>query len=346
MTTRYFKFLPGVTTAIVILFILYLSYVVLKPFVFVVATASIFAIFLNPVYEWLFVSVRKKTLAAILSIFLLLLCIFLPVSFILGGVVQEARSLLHLLQEKPTLLTDIQNTIIMQLGSYGFPADLLQFNLQNETVGLLKTIVQNIGSSLLYAGSIFLNTFFVLMTTFFFLVQKKRINTYLTNIEILPHHYFIQLQQRVIELVNGVVRGNLFAVAIQIVIGMIGFSMFGVPAPILLGVVYGLLSLLPSIGVLIVWVPVAILLFVNHGLFPTLFFLSWFVLTNLAVDNLITPKIIGHHTKLHQLLIMFSVIGGIQQFGFIGIVLGPVIVALAFVAVSMYKELVEESKIV
>lgn len=128
-------------------------------------------------------------------------------------------------------------------------------------------------------------------------------------------------------------------------IGMTGFLVFNVPAPILLGVVYRLLSLVPSIGVLLVWVPIAIVLFVNHGLFLTLLFISWFVLTNLAVDNLITPKIIGHHTKLHQLLIMFSVIGGIQQFGFIGIVLGPVIVALAFVVVAMYNELVEESKI-
>lgn len=342
---NYFKFLPGITTAIVIILVLYLTYLVLKPFIFVIVIAFIFSIFLNPVYEWFLIRTKKKFLAAGLSLFLLLLGILLPFSFILGGVVQEARGLLHLLQEKPTLLADIQKTITGELQSYGFPPYIVQFDLQKEVVELLKTIVQNIGASLLYAGSIFLNTFLVLITTFFFLIQKKRINSYLTNIEILPHHYFVALQERIIQLVNGVVRGNLLAVAIQMVIGMIGFLVFGVPAPILLGVVYGLLSLLPTIGVLLVWVPVAILLFVNQGLPITLFFISWFVLTNLAVDNLVTPKIIGHHTKLHQVLIMFSVIGGIQQFGFIGIVLGPVIVALAFVVVAMYNELVEESKI-
>ena len=250
-----------------------------------------------------------------------------------------------MLKENPTLLADIQKTITGELQSFGIPSYLVQFDLQKEVVEFLKTIVQNIGASLLYAGSIFLNTILVLIATFFFLIQKKRINTYLTNIEILPNHYFVQLQERIIQLVNGVVRGNLFAVAIQMVIGMIGFLVFGVPAPILLGVVYGLLSLLPSIGVLLVWVPVAIVLFVNNGLPLTLFFISYFVLTNLAIDNLVTPKIIGHHTKLHQVLIMFSVIGGIQQFGFIGIVLGPVIVALAFVVVAMYNELVKEAKI-
>ncbi len=346
MTTRYFKFLPGITTSVVILFILYLSYLVLRPFVFVVVTAFIFAIFLNPVYEWFLMHTKKKALAALVSIFLLLLCIFLPVSFILGGVVQEARSLLKILQEKPTLITETQDAITMYLRSYGFPADLIQFNLQNEAIGILKTIVQNIGSSLLYAGSVFANTFFVVIATFFFLIQKNKIERYLMNIEIMPHKYFIELQERTIEIVNGVVRGNLLVVAIQIVLGTIGFLVFGVSAPILLGLVYGLLSLIPAIGVLMVWAPVAIILFINHGLSFTIFFVLWFVLTNLAVDNLVAPKIIGSHTKLHQLLIMFSVIGGVAQFGFIGIVLGPVIVALGFVAVSMYNELVEESKIV
>ncbi len=286
---------------------------------------------------------KKEPLAAALSLFLLLLCILLPVSFILGSVVKEARSLVDMLQEKPTLLSDIQKAITEQLQSYGLQIDTAQLNLQEEAVGLLKGVIQNIGSHLLYAGSIFLNTFFVLITTFFFLIQKKRISTYLMNIQIVPENYFIQIQMRILELVNGVVRGNLLVVALQIIIGIIGFLIFGVSAPILLGVLYGLLSLLPTIGVALVWIPVAIILFISHGLLIAILFILWFVLTNLAVDNFIAPKIIGSQTKLHQLLIMFSVVGGVQQFGLIGVVLGPVVVALGFVAIGMYKELIAES---
>src|SRR3989344_1117954 len=174
----YFKFLPGITTAIVILLILYLTYLVLRPFIFVIVIAFIFSIFLNPLYEWLLVRTKKKTLSAALSLFLLLLGIILPFSFILGAIVQEARGLLHVLQENPTLLADIQKTITGELQSFGIPSYLVQFDLQKEVVEFLKTIVQNIGASLLYAGSIFLNTILVLIATFFFLIQKKRINTY------------------------------------------------------------------------------------------------------------------------------------------------------------------------
>ncbi len=339
---HYFKFLPGVTTTVVILLILYLSYLVLKPFLFVMIISIIFSIFLNPLYEWFLARTKKGPIAAGLSLFLLLLFILLPVSFILGSVVREARGLVDMLQENPSLLSDAQNAITEQLQPYGLLVDTAQLNLQEQAVGLLKGVIQNIGSHLLYAGSIFLNMFFVFITTFFFLIQKKRITTYLMDVAIVPQHYFIQLQERIVEMVNGVVRGNLLIVSIQIIISTIGFFLFGVSAPILLGVVYGLLSLLPA-GIALVWVPVAIIMFVSHGLLTTILFILWFVLTNLAIDNFIAPKIIGNQTKLHQLLIMFSVVGGVQQFGLIGVVLGPVVVALAFVAIGMYKELVSES---
>ncbi len=341
---HYFKFLPGVTTTVVILLILYLSYLVLKPFLFVIVIASIFSIFLNPLYEWLLVHIKRESLAAGLSLFLLLFFIFSPVLFILGNTVQEIRSLMEILQKNPNLLNNIQNVIMKQLQSYGFSVDTAQFNLQDEAVELLKMLMKNIGSSLLYAGSVFLNIFFVLITTFFFLIRKNRINAYFMKVKIVPEHYFIQLKKRIVELVNGIVRGNLLIAALQIIIGTTGFLIFGIQAPILLGLLYGLLSLVPAIGVLLVWAPVAIIIFMSQGIFITILFISWFVLTNFIMDNFISPKIIGSQTKMHQLLIMFSVVGGMQQFGFIGVVLGPVIVALAFVAIEMYKELVNESK--
>ena len=254
---------------------------------------------------------------------------------------QEARVLVKTLQENPTLLDDIGNLVSEKAQYYGLPKEVTQFNLQDEAVVLLKTIIRNIGSSLLYAGSVLLNTFFVLIVTYFFLTQKKRIHSYIISIHIIPRHYFIQFQERIIELVNGVVRGNLLAVVIQIVVGLLGFLMFSLPAPILLGVLYGLLSLVPAVGVALVWIPVSIIVLINHGLFATILFILWFVLTNLAIDNFVSPKIIGSQAKLHQLLIMFSVIGGVQQFGLIGIVLGPVIIALALVAIDMYNELVD-----
>lgn len=290
-------------------------------------------------YEWLLRRLKYPVLSAVLTLGVLILFILTPISFILGSIVTEARGLITILQEKPTFLTDIQNFIMQQTRLFGLPSTIAEFNIQNEALGLLKTSIQNIGGSLLFAGSMLLNTFLVLITTYFFLTSKKRIAKYWQDTELISHVHFQKIQTRTIELINGIVRGNLFVVAIQMLIGTIGFLLFGLPAPLLLGMLYGILSLVPAVGALLISVPATIALFFLQGPAAALLFIGYFVLTNIIVDNVIAPKIIGDQTKLHQLLIMFSVVGGIQQFGFIGIVFGPVIVALAFVAIRIYKEL-------
>jgi len=339
-----FKLLPGIPIIAVILFIFYLFYLILRPFLLVLIIAFIFSIFLNNIYGKLLVRVRKPWLAAFLSIFLLMAVIIPPVIFIVGNVVHEAGILVDVLQKDPAKLKSIEDSVINQLSSYGIPVSNLGFSLQEEAVGILKTVGKNLATTLIYAGSVFLNTFFVILTLFFFLIQKNKIKNYLLEAKIIPKRHLITLLNRTVELVNGIVRGNLIVVALQTFIATIGFLIFGLPAPILFGLAYGLFSLLPGIGVLLVWAPIAGVIFFTLGPLTAILFAGWFVISNLLMDYLVAPKIIGDHTKLHQLFILFAVVGGVQQFGIIGIILGPVVVALAFVVLDIYKELVEEAQ--
>jgi predicted PurR-regulated permease PerM len=340
---NYSKILPGATTILLVAGILYFSYLVLRPFLFILLISLIVSVFLSPVYEWLLRRLKYPSLSAVLALILLVIFILTPVSLILGSVAVQARGLLILIQENPTLLHDAQNFITEQIRILGLPVATWEFNLQNEALGFLKIGLQQIGTSLLFAGSILLSTMLVLITTYFFLTNKNRIVQYLQNTDIISRAHFQRIQTRTTDLINGIVRGNLFVGAIQMLIGAIGFFLFGLPAPLLLGMLYGILSLVPAIGALLVTVPAVITVFFIHGPIMALLFIGYFILTNMIVDNLIAPKIIGSQTKLHQLLILFSVVGGIQQFGFIGIILGPVIVALAFVAIEIYKELVAKT---
>ncbi len=340
----YFKFLPTITPILVILFILYLTYLVLKPFLFVIIISLIFSIFLNPLFEYILKLTNKKILSAFLTILLLFLCILVPVVLVITLMIQEARSLLVMIQQNPNILEDVRLSLTKQLKFFGIPIQVSEFNLQNEVLSILRAIIKNLGSGIIFAGSFVLNTLFVLIITFFFLVEKNRLNNYLLRLNIIPSHYYHQIKERVTQIVNGIVKGNLIIVFIQFIIATIGFFIFGLPTPILLGMLYALMSLIPSIGVLLVWIPFAIIMFFNQGIIASILFAAWFVLSNLALDNLIAPRIIGRHTNLHQLLIMFAVIGGVAQFGIVGIVLGPVIIALALVSIGMYNELVNETK--
>jgi predicted PurR-regulated permease PerM len=335
---NYSKLLPGMTTILVVALILYFTYLVLQPFLSILLISLIISVFLNPIYEYLLRKLKRPYISAIGTLLLLIVFILTPISFIIASVVSEARGLLALLQEKPTLLADAQHFITQQMRTYGLHTATQELNLQNEALGFLKVGIQNITGSLVFAGSILINMFLVLITTYFFLISKKRIVTYIEDTDVISHHHFQKIQMRTVEIINGVVRGNLFVVATQMFVGIIGFLIFGLPAPILLGMLYGILSLVPAVGALLISIPAAFAIFFLHGPLAALLFIGYFLLTNLLVDNVIAPKIIGNQTKLHQLLIMFSVVGGLQQFGFIGIVLGPVVIALAFVAIEIYKE--------
>jgi len=333
--------MPAITSIVVIIAILTLTYQIFHPFFLVLITAAIFSIFLNPLFERLRRFLPYPTLAAMTTLIIFLCFILIPLGLLLTNVVDEAKGLMVIIADNPTVVDDLQTSILQLLRQSGLPVQDLGIDLQTEVVTFLTTFIHNIGTSLLSTGSFFLNVLFVLLTTFFFFLQKTRIRTYILQLHIIPTHYFTEFEQRTISLVNGLVRGNLLVALVQMLIGIIGFSVFSVPAPFLLAILYGIFSLVPNIGVLIIWLPMALILFISQGLVLTLLFLAWFITTNIFVDNFIAPRILGSQTNLHQLLIMFAVIGGLRQFGALGIVLGPVIVALAFVAIEMYKELVK-----
>jgi len=81
-------------------------------------------------------------------------------------------------------------------------------------------------------------------------------------------------------------------------------------------------------GAFLVWAPAALLLIVSGSWARGVFLIAWGVAVVGTVDNFLSPRLVGKRARLHELLIFFSVLGGLDVFGVIGIVLGPVTVAL------------------
>jgi predicted PurR-regulated permease PerM len=86
--------------------------------------------------------------------------------------------------------------------------------------------------------------------------------------------------------------------------------------------------MIPVAGSFLVWLPLSIYLMLNGYWTRALLLIIWGALVISTVDNLLRPKLVGNQTKLHELFIFFSVLGGISVFGLLGIVLGPVVLAI------------------
>lgn len=129
--------------------------------------------------------------------------------------------------------------------------------------------------------------------------------------------------------VRGVMYGLLGTALAQGVVSTIGFTIAGVPAPLLLGVLTALFSLLP-IGPPLIWAGAAIWLFSQGNVGWGIFMLLWGALLISSVDNVVKPLLISQGSNLPFLLGLFGVLGGVFAFGFVGVFIGPTLLAVGF----------------
>src|SRR5262249_23041023 len=136
---------------------------------------------------------------------------------------------------------------------------------------------------------------------------------------------------------RGVVYGILGTAIAQGVLAAVGFWIAGVPAAPLLGLATFFLSPVP-VGPPLVWVPVAFWLFAQDHTAWGVFMLIWGTAVVSSVDNVIKPVIISYGSNLPFILVLLGVLGGVIAFGFIGVFLGPTLLAIGFALIQDWSE--------
>jgi predicted PurR-regulated permease PerM len=112
----------------------------------------------------------------------------------------------------------------------------------------------------------------------------------------------------------------------------------GIDSPLLWGLVTGLFSLVPVIGSAAVWAPAGVVLLLTGHVWKGLILLAWGAGVVSLSDNIVRPLVISERVKLHPLGVFFSLLGGIQVFGVIGLFVGPVILAVASALLDMLRQ--------
>ena len=123
---------------------------------------------------------------------------------------------------------------------------------------------------------------------------------------------------------------------IQGAVGALGLWLFRAPSPVILGIVMVILIILPVVGAVLIWLPIAIIKILQGDMFNGIGLLLFGILILSTIDNFIRPKIIGTRAKIHPVIILIGVLGGIELFGIIGMVLGPLILGILSVFLEFY----------
>src|SRR3989338_8106246 len=123
------------------------------------------------------------------------------------------------------------------------------------------------------------------------------------------------------------------------------FFLFGLPSPLLWGAIMIFASLLPYIGASVIWLPASLFLIFNgYASMETALIIKGILLMLYGIfiigtiDNILKPKLIGDKSGLHPVLVLLSVIGGINFLGFIGVIIGPMIIAALVTFINIYEE--------
>ncbi|HSC52940.1 MAG TPA: AI-2E family transporter [Phnomibacter sp.] len=272
----------------------------------------------------------SRGLAATLLMVVSLVIIVLPLGWVVNVVIDAIKPMLQDTSGLEKSVDSIDNFLHRKYG-----VDVLSPDTMKKVTGFLAET----GGRLLSATfSTVTNVFIMYFVLYFMLVNGREIEHWLLQNLPLKNSN----STRLLEEVHSVVLSNTIGIpvlgAIQGLVAMIGYSMFGIEQPILWGVITGISSVIPFVGTMAAWVPLTILTFANGHTSSGYWMLFWGLVVVGGCDNIFRFILQKYMADIHPLVTVFGVIIGLNLFGFLGLIFGPLLISLFFLLVRIYND--------
>jgi predicted PurR-regulated permease PerM len=340
MTETRFRqaFLLLLVTAISVAFV-----AMIRAFLLTIVLAAIFAGLSYPLYEWILGRLGdRKALAAVATLLLLLVLVMAPLLAVLGAGANEALRVTDTIT--PRLQQFIDNPgefdrLLRGLPGYDriepYRAQIL--TKAGELVGSTSAFLFGALSATTRATALFIFHFFILLYTMFFFLTGGRgllagVLAYLPLTEADKQ----RMVGKFVSVTRATLKGTILIGAAQGVLGGLAFWAVGIDGAIFWGTVMTVLSIIPGVGGALVWVPAAVVLVATGEVWRAIGLVLFCALVVGSIDNVMRPRLVGQDTKMHELLIFFSTIGGLMFFGAMGFILGPILAALFVTAWEIF----------
>jgi predicted PurR-regulated permease PerM len=311
--------------------------------------AGLFTALTNPLYQRLLVRCRgKQTLTSLLTILVIVCLVLIPFSGLIGVVVAQAinvsQSVTPWVQSflaQPTAFSDYQHKIpyYEQLLPY---RDVIIQKLGILVGNASTLLIDSFSSMTKMTVNAALMSIIMLYTMFYFLIDGHKLLDKILYYLPLEDREEQLLLQRFTSVAKATIKGTLIIGIIQGTLCGIGFSLAGIQSPVFWGTLMAVLSIIPSVGTAIIWLPALIILLLLWDITGAIILGVVCGLISGNIDNVIRPRLVGNDTQMHDLFVLFGTLGGISMFGIIGIMVGPILAAL-FVAIwEIYGESFKE----
>ncbi len=329
--------------------LIFLAFGILQPFIVPMLWAVILAYVTWPLYDWFLrlVGGRSGIAAGIMTV-ILSAGIILPLVYIL--ILLEAEVMPVYRELYPRLVSLSKSESLQRLPVIGIQVHSLVSNFASDPSALdytIQELIKKFSSQIgFFIGSVGRNIIKILiaMISLFFMYRdgerlasqvEKMLQQFFGEVRVKTYMYAIG------STVKAVVYGLFLAALAQGVLAGIGYWAAGLRAPALLGSLTFLVGLIPF-AVPFMWGGASLWLFLTGKTVAALGLCLWGLTAVSWIDNIVRPLVISGATRVHFLLVMFGVLGGLSAFGLVGLFIGPVVLA---VLMAIWREWVAEKRL-
>ncbi|MHC4135070.1 MAG: AI-2E family transporter [Planctomycetota bacterium] len=338
------KVFTAILLAVIVVGLVCLAFALFSPFLLALLWAAVLAVVCYDAYALLARLLRghRRTAAAIMTLLVLLLIIG-PFAALLLFVVEDVVDLAEDLRPEnlKTRVAAVMDQPLVKQALAGI-RDFIGREISLEEVSnyaerLLGPAVNALSNVVQFLFRLLAGIFFVTLSIFFFFRDGPAAARAIRELIPMSEADRDAILGDIQGAINAAVRGGLVTALAQGLLGFIILFILGIEKPVLLACAMALASLIPLVGTAVIWGPVAIWLAIDGEIVKALILVGYGVLVIGMADNFLRPLLVGRHMEAHPLLLFFGTLGGIALFGFAGIVLGPVVVALLNVTVRLFR---------
>jgi predicted PurR-regulated permease PerM len=335
---------------VVALLLLYATVMIIRPFFSAIILAAVLVTLTFPWYRRIRAKMKgRSTAAAIVMLVLITIIIVLPAVILSLLLIQQANNLVEHLQsgQAQQILRRIDIPAYVAWIKRFVPAfDPQSVSPERLFLPVIRQIpgwVARNGAAVVgsVAGAI-IGFALILLAAFFFFVEGEAILNELKTLSPLPDTYDQEFATKFKDVVDATFRGQVMTSIAQGIATGAGLMIAQVPGGLFWGAVAAILSLLPMVGAAVVWVPATVYLYIDatmghRGYGGAIFLTVWGVIVVSTIDNVVRPWAMKGKAQLPAIPLLFAVLGGLQAFGFIGLVIGPLVFSMLMTVIDIYK---------
>ena len=331
----------------VLLFSLYLLFTIFQPFMHSIILSCVFTGLTYPLYLRLLNITNRPMVASLIVLLCLTFLVALPITLMIIGLIPQAASSFSAInnwladKHMATLLDAYVQPLLLWVHNLFPELDVQSFNIQDSVISTTRQAGQfmlNAGTYILSNIARFVIHFvLILLMMFFLLMDGAGLLSKLQYYAPLKPEQTQGIMDGMRRMAKAVLAGGLAIAVLQGLAGGIAFAIVGLPA-MFWGFVMVITAFIPVFGTSLIWIPAAIGLYATGQTGSAIFLAVWGVAVIGSIDNFLRPVLMRGGANVPLLFTFLSILGGINVFGIVGLLYGPMILGLAATMLEIYGE--------